>query len=178
LRNAELSQGPNLYLYCGNNPVLYKDDDGRWIAQAVGLVVGAGINAVQNYSDYDSGKITGFEYGASIVTGGLYGVLSTLAPGIGGGALLGGLSSGANSITNDLIKGDCIDVDGALKSVALGAAVGGVAGVVEKVAPMLVYIPNPMGKVVGSTATQVKRLNGETSGIVADAAGSVLSEDW
>jgi hypothetical protein len=35
-----------------------------------------------------------------------------------------------------------------------------------------------MGKVVGSTATQVKRLNGETSGIVADAAGSVLSEDW
>ena len=34
----------NSYVYCNNNPVLYKDPDGRWIVNAISAIVNAGID--------------------------------------------------------------------------------------------------------------------------------------
>ena len=130
----------NLYHYAGNNPVKYKDPDGRvfnLVTATAGAVIGAGAGALTTALAGGSGKdivaaaiggaaggaLAGFTCGASLA------VTAT----IGGVALVGGATVAAGtdiainaSQGNDLLDG--VDI------AALGGGVGGGVGYVAGVA--------------------------------------------
>ena len=50
VQNPFSTQGFNRYSYCGNNPVMYLDEDGEfalWLAMLIGATVVGGINLAQ-----------------------------------------------------------------------------------------------------------------------------------
>jgi len=95
------TQGFNRYSYCGNNPVMYVDEDGElaWfiplIAAAVGGVVNVAVNAVNgNLSGYDFWTTVG-KGAAAFFAGAAQGASACFGPGwmAAGGALAGGVNS-------------------------------------------------------------------------------------
>ena len=61
----------NRYAYCLNNPLIYTDPDGEWIALVIAGLVGAGVNVYNNWDkcNGDIGEI--LSYAASGAAGGL-----------------------------------------------------------------------------------------------------------
>lgn len=90
--------GDNLYVYCGNNPINRKDDNGKaWLAAAIiGAVVGGAIkvtsNLIQKKKPWDG--LAGAMIGGAV--GGIIGVHSATLGIIGGAAI--------ESTTNEIIS--------------------------------------------------------------------------
>ena len=56
---AAITQNSNLYVYCGNNPVIYVDSEGNifmLVTAAVGAVVGGAVGAIYSYTK--TGSVT------------------------------------------------------------------------------------------------------------------------
>ena len=116
--------GANLYAYAGDNPVNWRDPTGRCPWCVVGAAIGGIANAYNNYRDYSTGQISGFQYFEDIVVGAGTGYLSGI-PGLGlvGFAVLGGVTGGANEGIQELVNGDvCLKRIGVATGVGIGTA--------------------------------------------------------
>ena len=112
----------NLFAYCLNNPVMFKDEDGEWVHLAVGAVVGA-ITSVVGAAI--AGQ-RGWSLALSAVTGAVSGALAASGVGLIG-QIVGGAAIGAagNLIEQKAIKkSKKIDA----KSLLVDAAIGGISG--------------------------------------------------
>ncbi len=122
--------GYNVYAYCKNNPVMYKDENGEFILSAiiigavVGAVVGGAVSAISQ--QVTTGEINWGVVGVNAVAGAISGALATTGIGLG-------LSVGANAalgaatyVGEQVIKGEEITLEG----VAVSAFAGGVAGLI------------------------------------------------
>jgi len=114
----------SIYAYVDDSPLDWTDPSGRcpWcVAAGIGSIIGGSFNALNNYDDYKSGKITGDQYFNDIIIGVETGALSAL-PGLGGigsGLIIGGLASGSNEALQELQKG-CLNP----KKIGLATAMG------------------------------------------------------
>jgi RHS repeat-associated protein len=164
--------GVNLYTYVGNGPINRIDKDGRFWWVAIGAAIGGTVSAIENYADYRAGNISGLQYAELIGVGAAGGALSTLAPGILSGAVLGAVMSGSESLADNAIKGEGLDFAAAGEEAAFGIGGGLLSGVSGAVGKDIIYVPEQIGKVVGSNSSLVKDLE-KVSGIGADLFG-----DW
>lgn len=83
----------------GNNPAMYSDPDGDFIAQLVGGVVGAGLNVWNNWDKILANPVSAFGYAG---TGAVAGVVATLPGGIGASrAILAG-----GNVATDIASGN------------------------------------------------------------------------
>jgi hypothetical protein len=107
---AAITQNSNLYVYCGNNPVIFVDSEGNifmLVTAAVGVVVGGAAGAIYSYTKTGSVTWQSVAGGAAI-----------------GGAI--GLTGGA--ATAYLVAGSATASTGAVMT-GLGLAGAGVSGV-------------------------------------------------
>lgn len=157
-------QSWNMYVYTWNNPLKYKDDDGR--AVNLGLAaIGAGVGFVTNFAgsaisqqittghvDWSTaakvggvgaatGSLAGLTFGASLVAQGAsaiaIGTLGNVANGIGSRAVSGDDAFSMSAVETDAELGAVASTGGALLT-GLGTAIG--AGTQPK-------LPNPLGTV-------------------------------
>ncbi len=114
--------GLNLYAYADGNPITWRDPTGRCPWCVAGAVIGGLGNAYNNYSAYQGGQISGFQYFEDIVVGVGTGALSGIpGGGLVGAALLGGLTGGANEGIQELVNGK---VSGCKIGLATGIGIG------------------------------------------------------
>jgi len=126
-----IRQGGNLYAYCGNNPIVYVDENGEvwWVAVGAlaGGTVGAGVDIYkQMRSGADWSSIDKKSVLIAAGSGAVSGALGATGVGLLGQVAGNALISGVESITRDLAYGKSISIDNAL----LNSAVGAVAGIV------------------------------------------------
>ena len=129
------------YVGMGNNPVLHRDPDGRWIWVAAAALVGGTINVIAHWDKIDSfGKgLTAFGIGAAAgalaVIPGLQGaagataalgtgVGATIAAGAVGGAVGAGYASLIQGVGNMIAFNDPYSVKQLGRDVAIGAISG------------------------------------------------------
>ena len=111
----DVINGLNLYAYCGNNPVMHIDPNGRFllallVGAVVGAVVGFGGTVVADYKDDGevfNGSISAESYVANTLVGAAVGgAVGVAAPAIGSAvsagakAVASAVSSGANIISS------------------------------------------------------------------------------
>ena len=135
--NGSLSD-KNLFVYCDNNPVMRKDEDGEFwnilIGAAVGFVVGAGVSivtqAMAGELDFTSGK-TWTHIGISALSGTITGGFAASGVPLGGqiiaNSVCGMLSSVADTAI-DHIAGDTKSFSDYALNALEGGAFGAVAG--------------------------------------------------
>ena len=135
--NGSLSD-KNLFVYCDNNPVMRKDEDGEFwnilIGAAVGFVVGAGVSivtqAMAGELDFTSGK-TWAHIGISALSGTITGGFAASGVPLGGqiiaNSVCGMLSSVADTAI-DHIAGDTKSFSDYALNALEGGAFGAVAG--------------------------------------------------
>jgi RHS repeat-associated protein len=120
------------YGYCLNNPVVYQDEDGRFIPFVIAAVVGGGANLWSNW-----GKVKNFKQGlAYFGSGAIGGAVSVVNPLLGGSITSGG-NVGIDIATGNMPKfnngwdvakygaGIALDGIGAAGAGKLGKMVGG-----------------------------------------------------
>jgi RHS repeat-associated protein len=100
-----LGGGANFYAYAFGDPVDYRDPSGKCPWCAAAAVVGAVMNAANNYSAYESGQISGFQYFEDIAVGAGTGYLSGLPGGYIVSTLLGAATASANEGIQELVNG-------------------------------------------------------------------------
>ena len=137
--DPESVNGLNLYTYCGNDPVNYKDPSGRLaitttaiiVGASIGLAIGASSSVVAQLEEYngDWSQINLWEVAFDGVFGAINGGLAASGINIwwsmGLGAALGfGSSVGKDYLFND----KNIDWNAAMKSLVVGALAGLIAG--------------------------------------------------
>ncbi len=163
----------DLYGYCLNDPVNLVDQEGLWVAQAIGAVLGGGLNAYNNYGAYSSGQMSGVDYAKSIAFGAAGGVLSSF-----GGPFLGAAVSALNNLNEQMLHSDpCngINWSDTGRAFATGIAVGNIAKGAYKAGDLIVAVPNQIGTVIGSQSAQVTSY-GSAFGITANISGSILTK--
>lgn len=175
IQNPFSTQGFNRYSYCGNNPVMYVDEDGEFawfiplIAAAVGGVVNVAVNAVNgNLSGYDFWTTVG-KGAAAFFAGAAQGASACFGPGwmAAGGALAGGVNSwlGGGNFLAGAVTG------------SITSAFGGMAGQwASRGANVLINgfnITSPVisGVVAGGTA-------GAAAGFASGFVASGISSGW
>jgi len=91
--------GLNLYMYCGNNPVMMVDPSGRFFISAliVGLLIGFTVGAVTSGVKAVNDGYTGVEALGIAVLGGLVGAVLGASVAVGAGAVVGAFSAGVFS---------------------------------------------------------------------------------
>jgi len=92
--------GTNLFVYCANNPILYKDPNGDFINAFIGGLVGGGVGWIM-------AKVTGGDATAGAVSGAVGGLISglgvDLAVATGGfGSLFAPLAGAAGSVAQSI----------------------------------------------------------------------------
>ena len=92
-------------IVCLNDPVNLVDPEGLWVAQAIGAVLGGGLNAYNNYGAYSSGRMSGVDYAKSIAFGAAGGVLSSFA-----GPCSGAVVSALNKVNEQMLHSDPCNV--------------------------------------------------------------------
>jgi RHS repeat-associated protein len=163
----------DLYGYCLNDPVNFVDSEGLWVAQAIGAVLGGGLNAYNNYGAYSSEQMSGVDYAKSIAFGASGGVLSSF-----GGPFLGAAVSALNNLNEQMLHSDpCngINWSDTGRAFATGIAVGNIAKGAYKAGDLIVAVPNQIGTIIGSQSAQVTSY-GSAFGITANIAGSILTK--
>jgi RHS repeat-associated protein len=163
----------DLYGYCLSDPVNCVDSEGLWVAQAIGAVLGGGLNAYNNYGAYSSEQMSGVDYAKSIAFGASGGVLSSF-----GGPFLGAAVSALNNLNEQMLHSDpCngINWSDTGRAFATGIAVGNIAKGAYKAGDLIVAVPNQIGTVIGSQSAQVTSY-GSAFGITANIAGSILTK--
>ena len=108
--------GNNMYLYCGNNPIVRADDEGDFWNIVVGAVVGAivgGISAALNgdnvWAGIGIGAATGAISGATLGIGLAAATAGTTAATVGGMVIAsvgGGIASAAGEYTRQKVNGE------------------------------------------------------------------------
>ncbi|MBP3923086.1 MAG: RHS repeat-associated core domain-containing protein [Ruminiclostridium sp.] len=124
--------GYNVYAYCANNPVMYKDENGEFllsaliIGAAVGAVIGGAVSAISQ--QVTTGEINVGVVVVNAVAGAISGALATTGIGLG-------LSVGANAalgvatyVGEQVIKGEEITLGGVAVSFIAGGAAGAIGG--------------------------------------------------
>lgn len=107
------TQGFNRYSYCGNNPVMYIDEDGEF-AWLIPAIIGAAIGMFQGYSMALDNGASGWD----------------MVGYIAGGALIGGVAGIAGAGAAAAVGGACgaLGIGGAFGGAITGGAAGGAAG--------------------------------------------------
>jgi RHS repeat-associated protein len=175
---GEVMGGLNLYEFVGNNPVSNADPDGRILMQIGGLVVGGGINAWRNYEAFKAGCISKSDYINSIIFGAGAGLVGSMIPGLGG-VLTGGVLAGFNDANNQAInrRNRAVNVGRSLRAAGLGAVAGAIGNAGQAAGRNLISIPDQIGKVVGSQASQVQDLS-DLGGLIGEAIGAGVTEPF
>ena len=135
-----IKQSSNTYIYCTNNPIAYKDTNGRWIHLAVGALVGGIWGAVEYFVNNTNKEFNPVEFGVEVLTGALGGLLASTTAGwlvqIVANTLIGGAKEiikglfgvfGDKDSSNNSVDFDNVDWKDVGKGVISGLA-GGLAG--------------------------------------------------
>jgi len=117
----------NLFVYCGNNPVINQDHEGHWLNIAIGAVVGGVIAGAAVYAQTGN---TDKAFVACVV-GAVNGAIAATGLGMVSQTLLSALSAGLGDLyTQRYIDGShCIDV----KRTAINALVAGGCSIIGSV---------------------------------------------
>lgn len=96
-------QFANPYLFCGNNPVMYIDEDGRlaWFIPVIVGIIGGTVNVIANWDNID-GVWQGL---TTFATGAVAGVATVYSAGLGTGAMMGvaALGGAVVGVNNSLV---------------------------------------------------------------------------
>ncbi len=116
----------NLFAYCLNNPVMFKDEDGEWVHLAVGAAVSGAISAISQYKT--TGSVNWGVVGVNAISGGISGALAStgisLPVSVGINAVLGA----GTYIAEQKVKKEKISPKGVLASFAAGGIGGAMGG--------------------------------------------------
>ncbi|MEW5772929.1 MAG: hypothetical protein AB1916_05335 [Thermodesulfobacteriota bacterium] len=122
--------------------------------------------------DYKSGKMSGWDYTKSIGLGAATGAMSTLGPGIVGGALTGGAAAAINDAGDQYITKGEVD----LKQTAIAGSVGVGTGVISGAAGAFGKNVIKNEEIIGKKLPLPPLKDyGVPSGIAADVAGNTAS---
>lgn len=154
--------GNNMYLYCGNNPVVRADDEGDFWNIVVGAVVGAALGAlVQIGSNLLAGEHWLDGVGTAALTGAASGALAASGVGLVASVAGNAAISMAGNATNQVIKNkgfDNFDVGDMLIDGAIGAIAGRVGGKgMGKFANLKTLNKNLTKKVISGSKETVKQ---------------------
>ena len=121
----------NLYSYCDNNPIVRKDENGKFwhtlVGGVVGAVVSAAVQVVSNLTDGNADNKWYDGVGGALVTGAISGGLAASGIGLGASVAANAALSAANSAVYDIASGDGINLTDVLIDGCIGA-VAGLAG--------------------------------------------------
>ena len=111
-----------MFAYCGNNPVVRKDDGGEFWNVVAGAVIGAVINTMVSYA---AAKMAGEEFsladaGVAFASGAITGAVAATGLGAIGQAVVGAAVGFGGSVVNNALEGENISWE--------SAAINGVAG--------------------------------------------------
>ena len=127
-----IRQSTNLYVYCGNNPVMYIDADGEaWIliGAGVGALIGGGFEVYKQIKSGASWKSFDWKsIGISAGAGAISGALGATGVGLLGQIAGNAAISGVESALKDLVSGNKIDWKKAAINTGIGAFAGGLGG--------------------------------------------------
>ena len=135
-----LEGGLNLYVFCGDDPVNYRDPSGLWINLAVGFIIGGSMDIAaqmliegKSFSELDGLSIltsaaagslgVGLGAGVAKLTGNI--VARAALNGLGSAGIGGGLQIGSNLVNGN--KWNC-DLEDAMIASGLLGALGSLAG--------------------------------------------------
>ena len=120
----------NLFAYCLNNPIIFKDEDGEWVHLAVGAAVGAVVSgAISAISQYKTtGNINWGVVGVNAVSGAISGAIAStgisLIASVGVNAALGA----GTYIAEQKVKREKVTRGGVLASFVAGGIGGAIGG--------------------------------------------------
>ena len=128
--------GLNLYMYCGDNPVMNVDPSGYFIFSILAVVIGAAIgatvsaatNIVSQGIQNGWNNINWGEVAWNAVIGGIGGAIGATGIGLFGQAFINAGLSAVQSIGTDIINGNPISWNNAFVSAMLGALSGFIGG--------------------------------------------------
>ena len=119
--------GCNLFAYCANNPIAYKDDtgEGLLLAMAIGFAVGALVSGVAKvYQNYKSGQKWWKGLAISMLAGGVGGAISCISiPGVSTW-VCAAVFGAAGNLTTKLILGEIKSIGDLTSALAAGAVAG------------------------------------------------------
>ena len=126
--NYDRSRCFNLYAYCNNNPVMYSDPEGEFVASiAIGALIGlacTGLKDLLNDGKLFNGDVSGWEYLGSAIGGAIGG----LGTGIGTTMLFGGVGN----VVSDTFSGQVKSFDDGFVQFVIGALTSGAAYGISK----------------------------------------------
>lgn len=154
--------GNNMYLYCGNNPVVRADDEGDFWNIVVGAVVGAVFSAAaQVINNAIQGENLLDGVGTAALTGAASGALAASGAGLVVSVVGNAAISMAVNATNQVIKNkgfDNFDVGDMLIDGVIGAIAGRVGGKgMGKFANLKTLNKNLTKKVISGSKEAVKQ---------------------
>lgn len=180
--------GYNMFAYCENNPVKYKDTSGTFIGMAIGSIIGgiAGyIEAKRNNADVikgtligaATGAISGLSVDAAIATGGVGGIVLAFAGGAISSALNYGLTEKANG--NAVDTGEMVTeaiVGGAFNVLSFGIGDGSMKKAGGKLLKNM--INNAKSTILENTTRLVrgKEVWKSNYGVVKNMAKNIMGE--
>ena len=122
--------GNNMFAYCGNNPVMRKDEGGEFWNVVAGAIIGAVVNTVVSYI---TATMAGEEFSfadaaVAFASGGITGAFAATGIGWVGQALIGGAVGAVGSISNNVLEGQDICVTSAIVNGVAGLVGGAIGG--------------------------------------------------
>ncbi len=143
----------NLYIYAGNNPVMFVDPTGKWITTALGIVNGG-----------FSGFMVGMRHG-DITSGIIGGIVGATVGGLAGTFIPGGGGTAAAVVVNSVLSGG---IGG-----AFGGATGGAVGAYRTGGDILSEAGS--GALSGSISGAVSGLTSGTAGVAVSAGMGAMA---